>query len=204
MTPYSAAEERLTGKRSLRLLLSALAVTLGVAFFGELAIMFALPHLLPADASELTRTLFDAGLLALLLAVVILPLLLHLRRRNLRVLRRALRLQYTLDQHAIVSMTDVTGRIAGGESRRGDQPPGIAGLGHFVPVPQQFQCRFGMRQRLRCPLRGERRMCLQQTEARELRTGCGAFRVRFRKAMLRSIEAIQRELRLGLQQAGFH
>ncbi|MCE9570900.1 MAG: PAS domain S-box protein [Rhodocyclales bacterium] len=111
MTPYNAAEERLTGKRSLHLLLGALAVTLGVAFFGELAIMFVLPHLLPADASELTRTLLDASLLALLLAIVILPLLLHLRRRNLRVLRRALRLQYTLDQHAIVSITDVTGRI---------------------------------------------------------------------------------------------
>ena len=111
MKPYSSAEERLTGQRSLRLLLGSLAVTLGVAFFGELAIMFALPYMLPADASELTRTLLDAGLLALLLVVIVLPLLLYLRRRNLRVLRRALRLQYTLDQHAIVSMTDVTGRI---------------------------------------------------------------------------------------------
>ena len=111
MTSYSAAEERLAGKRSLRLLLGALAVMLAVAFFGELAIMFALPHLLPSGASELTRTLLDSGLLALLLTAVILPLLLYLRRRNLRVLRRALRLQHTLDQHAIVSMTDVTGRI---------------------------------------------------------------------------------------------
>ena len=111
MTPYSTAEERLAGKRSLRLLLGALAVMLAVAFFGELAIMFALPHLLPPDASELTRTLLDSGMLALLLTAVILPLLLNLRSRNLRVLRRALRLQYTLDQHAIVSMTDVTGRI---------------------------------------------------------------------------------------------
>ena len=111
MTPYSTAEERLAGKRSLRLLLGSLAAILGVAFFGELAIMFVLPHLLPADASEGLRDLADAGLLALLLTTVILPLLLHLRRRNLRVARRALRLQYTLDQHAIVSMTDVTGRI---------------------------------------------------------------------------------------------
>ena len=111
MTPYSTAEERLAGKRSLRLLLGALAVMLGVVFFGELAIMLALPYLVPAGTSDLVRTLLDASLLAVLLAVVILPLLLHLRRRNLRVARRALRLQYTLDRHAIVSMTDVTGRI---------------------------------------------------------------------------------------------
>lgn len=84
---------------------------LGVAFFGELAIMLVLPYLLPAGTSDLARTLIDASLLTAMLTAVILPLLLHLRRRSLRVARRALRLQYTLDQHAIVSMTDVTGRI---------------------------------------------------------------------------------------------
>jgi PAS domain S-box-containing protein len=111
MTSYSTAEERLAGKRSLRLLLGALATVLGVAFFGELAIMLVLPYLLPAGTSDLARTLIDASLLTAMLTAVILPLLLHLRRRSLRVARRALRLQYTLDQHAIVSMTDVTGRI---------------------------------------------------------------------------------------------
>jgi PAS domain S-box-containing protein len=111
MTPYSTAEERLAGKRSLRLLLGALTFMLGVVFFGELAIMLALPYLVRAGTSDLVRTLLDASLLAALLAAVVLPLLLHLRRRNLRVARRALRLQYTLDRHAIVSMTDVTGRI---------------------------------------------------------------------------------------------
>ena len=111
MTPYRAAEERLTGKRSLRLALGFMAVLLAVAFAGELAIMLLLPELLPGDASELTKTLVDAGLISLILAVTIPPLILYLRKRNLRVLRRALRLQYTLDQHAIVSITDVTGRI---------------------------------------------------------------------------------------------
>ena len=111
MTPYSAAEERLTGKRSLRLALGFMAVLLVVAFAGELAIMLLLPELLPGDASELTKTLVDAGLISLILAATIPPLILYLRKRNLRVLRRALRLQYTLDQHAIVSITDVTGRI---------------------------------------------------------------------------------------------
>jgi PAS domain S-box-containing protein len=111
MTPYSAAEERLTGKRSLRLTFWFVAVLLVVAFVSELAIMVLLPDLLPPDASELTKTLVDAGLVSLILAATITPLILYLRKRNLRVLRRALRLQYTLDQHAIVSVTDVTGRI---------------------------------------------------------------------------------------------
>jgi len=88
-----------------------LAVTLGVAFFGELAIMRVLPRILPPDASEGVRELADASLLAALLTIVILPLMLHYRQRNLRVVRRALRIQHTLDQHAIISITDVTGRI---------------------------------------------------------------------------------------------
>ncbi len=111
MTPYSAAEERLTGKKSLHLAVGFMAVLLVVTFVGELAIMFLLPELLPANTSELTKTLVDAGLISLILAATIPPLILYLRKRNLRVLRRALRLQYTLDQHAIVSITDVTGRI---------------------------------------------------------------------------------------------
>ncbi len=111
MTPYSAAEERLTGKRSLRLAFGFVTALLVVAFVGEVAIMFLLPELLPAGTSELTETLVDAGLISLILAATILPLILYLRKRNLRVLRRALRLQHTLDQHAIVSITDVTGRI---------------------------------------------------------------------------------------------
>ena len=95
----------------MRLLFVLLAVTLGVVFFGELAIMRLLPQLLPADAGEWTESLLDAGLLSLLIALIILPLMLHFRQRNLRVARRALRLQHTLDLHAIVSITDVTGRI---------------------------------------------------------------------------------------------
>ena len=111
MTSDPVAEARLSSKKSLRLLFILLAVMLSVAFLGELAIMLALPHLLPADASEWARTLLDAGLLAALLTVVMLPLMLFFRQRNLRVARRALRLQFTLDQHAIVSITDVTGCI---------------------------------------------------------------------------------------------
>ena len=95
----------------MHLLFLLLAVTLCVVFFGELAIMFVLSRLLAEDASEWTRLLLDAGLLAALLAVVIVPLMLHIRKRHLRVAHRALRLQFTLDQHAIVSITDVTGRI---------------------------------------------------------------------------------------------
>ena len=111
MTSHPAADERLSGRKSLRLLFVLLAAMLAVAFFGELAIMFALPYLLPADAGEWRRTLLDAGLLAAVMTVALLPLMLHFRQRNLRVARRALRLQYTLDQHAIVSITDVAGRI---------------------------------------------------------------------------------------------
>jgi PAS domain S-box-containing protein len=111
MPPYSPADERLTGKRSLRLLLAMIAVIVGVTFFGELAIMVVLPYFMPEHVSEATHAVVDAGLLALLLATTMLPLMLSIRKRNLRVARRALRVQYTLDQHAIVSITDVTGRI---------------------------------------------------------------------------------------------
>ena len=111
MTSDPVAEARLSSKKSLRLLFILLAVMLSVTFLGELAIMLALPHLLPADVSEWASTLLDAGLLAALLTVVMLPLMLHFRQRSLRVARRALRLQFTLDQHAIVSITDVTGCI---------------------------------------------------------------------------------------------
>ena len=95
----------------MRLLFVLLAVTLGVAYFGELALMLVLPQFLPADAGNLTGALLNASLLSLLLFSITLPLMLHYRQRNLRVARRALRLQHTLDQHAIVSITDVTGRI---------------------------------------------------------------------------------------------
>ncbi len=95
----------------MHLLLSFLAATLSVAFLGELAITLALSRLLAEDTTEWTRWLLDASLLAALLTVVILPLMLNLRQRNLRFARRALRLQFTLDQHAIVSITDVAGRI---------------------------------------------------------------------------------------------
>ena len=111
MTADSVAEERLNGKKSLRLAIGFVAVLLVVSFLGEIATMLLLPGLLPADTSELTRMLVDAALLSLLLAAIILPLILHLRKRNLCALRRAQRLQYALDQHAIVSTTDVTGRI---------------------------------------------------------------------------------------------
>jgi len=102
---------RLSGTGSLRLVFVMLGVTLAATFFGELAIMVAMPYLLPANASEQTRNFFDAGMLAMILAAVTLPLMLHYRRRNMRVAQRALRVQHTLDQHAIVSITDVTGRI---------------------------------------------------------------------------------------------
>jgi PAS domain S-box-containing protein len=105
------ADTRLAGKKSLRLLLTLFAVTLGVAFFGELVIMVVMPYLLPTDAGKWIEALFDATALAAIVSAFILPLMLHYRKRNLRVARRALRLQYTLDQHAIVSITDVTGRI---------------------------------------------------------------------------------------------
>jgi len=111
MTSDPEADARLSGKKSLRLLFIMLAVTLGVSFFSELAVMFALPYLLPADASKWTEALFDAILLSAVLAASVLPLMLYYRQRNLRVARRALRLQHVLDQHAIVSITDVTGRI---------------------------------------------------------------------------------------------
>jgi PAS domain S-box-containing protein len=111
MTSEPIAKARLAGKKSLRLLFILFAVTLCVAFFGELAVMFALPYLLPANAGKWTEALFDAGLLSTVLTGFILPLMLHYRARNLRVERRALRLQYTLDQHAIVSITDAAGRI---------------------------------------------------------------------------------------------
>jgi len=102
---------RLSGTGSMRLVFVMLGTTLAATFLGELAITLALPRLLPADVSELTRSLIDAGLLAAILAVVTLPLMLHYRRRNMRVAQRALRVQHTLDQHAVVSITDVTGRI---------------------------------------------------------------------------------------------
>lgn len=111
MTPDPVADARLSGKKSLRLLFILLAVTLGVTFFGELAVMIVVPYLLPADASKWAVALFDAALLSAVVTAVVLPLMLYYRQRNLRVVRRALRLQFTLDQHAIVSMTDPAGCI---------------------------------------------------------------------------------------------
>jgi PAS domain S-box-containing protein len=111
MTTDPIADTRLAGKKSLRLLFVLFAVTLCVVFFGELVVMLALPYLLPVNAGKWIEALFDAALLSTVLTAFILPLMLHYRTRNLRVVRRALRLQYTLDQHAIVSTTDVTGRI---------------------------------------------------------------------------------------------
>jgi PAS domain S-box-containing protein len=111
MTTDPIAEARLAGKKSLRLLFVLFAVTLCVVFFGELAVMLVLPYFKPANAGKWTEALIDAALLSTVLSSFILPLMLHYRKRNLRVVRRALRLQYTLDQHAIVSITDVTGRI---------------------------------------------------------------------------------------------
>ena len=95
----------------MKLLLILFTVMIAVVFFGELATMYLLPRVLPEASGEWTSALFDATLLSLLLAAVLLPLMLHYRTRNLREMRRALRLQYTLDAHAIVSITDVAGRI---------------------------------------------------------------------------------------------
>ena len=111
MTLHPAAAARLSSKKSLRLLFVLLAVMLGVTFFGGIAMSLVLPALVPAGTSTFTIALLDAALLSIILAAVALPLMLHFRQRNLRLVRRAMRLQHTLDQHAIVSITDVTGRI---------------------------------------------------------------------------------------------
>ena len=55
MTADSVAEERLNGKKSLRLAIGFVAVLLVVSFLGEIATMLLLPGLLPADTSESTR-----------------------------------------------------------------------------------------------------------------------------------------------------
>ena len=111
MTNYNVAEERLTGRRSLRLLLSTFAIIVGATFLAEVVIMLALPRLLPEGTGQVAETLIDATLLSLALSGVVLPLLVRIRRRHLREARRALRVQFTLDRHAIVSITDVRGDI---------------------------------------------------------------------------------------------
>ena len=111
MSESAAAQYRLAGTRSLGLLGMLLTVTLCVVFGGEVLIMYLLERLLPPDASEWTYILLDAGILSLLVVAVILPFMLHMRNLHLRQARNGLRLQYTLDHHAIVSITDVTGRI---------------------------------------------------------------------------------------------
>ena len=94
----------------MRRLIMTLGIAMLVSFFAEVLIMFALPHLAP-NANELTLTLIDASLLSVVLAAFILPLMLYYRKRDLRVAQRATRLRHVLDQHAIVSIADVTGRI---------------------------------------------------------------------------------------------
>jgi PAS domain S-box-containing protein len=111
MSESSTAEYRLAGTRSLGLLGLLLTVTLCAVFGGEVLIMYLLERLLPPDASEWTYILLDAGMLSLLVVAVMLPFMLHMRNLHLRQARNSLRMQYTLDHHAIVSMTDVTGRI---------------------------------------------------------------------------------------------
>jgi PAS domain S-box-containing protein len=111
MSESSTADHRLAGRRSLGLLGLLLTVTLCAVFGGEVLIMYLLERILPPDASAWTRILLDAGMLSLLVVAVILPFMLHMRNLHLRQARNSLRMQYTLDHHAIVSMTDVTGRI---------------------------------------------------------------------------------------------
>jgi len=111
MSKTTSAEDRLAGRRSLRLLLLLLAVTLLTVFVGEVTVMSLLTLLLPPHTAPWVRTVLDAALLALLVTAVMLPLMLHLRGRYLRQARKALRLQYTLDKHAIVSITDPAGNI---------------------------------------------------------------------------------------------
>lgn len=107
----NVAEDRLTGRRSFRLLVWTFAVIVGATFVAEVMVMLALPRFLPEGSSPLTETLVDATLLAIMLSGVVLPLLVRIRRRHLREARRALRVQFTLDRHAIVSITDVRGDI---------------------------------------------------------------------------------------------
>mgnify|MGYP000914603284 CR=1 FL=1 len=108
---YNVAEERLTGRRSWRLLVTTLAIIVGATFLAEVVIMLTLPRLLPEGTGQLAEILLDATLLSLALGGVVLPLLMRIRRRHLREARRALRVQFTLDRHAIVSITDVRGDI---------------------------------------------------------------------------------------------
>ncbi len=110
MSVDTSADQRLAGQRSLQLLL-LFAVILSTVFGGELLVMYLLERLLPAESSEWTVALLDAGLLSLLVTAVVLPFMLHLRRIHLRQARNTLRLQYTLDHHAIVSIADIKGRI---------------------------------------------------------------------------------------------
>jgi PAS domain S-box-containing protein len=111
MSVDTSADQRLAGQRSLHLLLWLFAVMLSAVFGGELLVMYLLERLLPAEVDEWTWILLDAGLLSVIVSAVVLPFSLHLRTLHLRHARNTLRLQYTLDHHAIVSITDVTGRI---------------------------------------------------------------------------------------------
>lgn len=112
MSKLTSAEDRLAGKRSLGLLL-LLAVALVTVFVGEVTIMSLLGLLLPPQTAPWVRSVLDASLLALLVAAVMLPLMLHLQLRYLRQSRKAPRLQYTLDKHVIVSATSPADRSTG-------------------------------------------------------------------------------------------
>jgi PAS domain S-box-containing protein len=96
---------------SLRRVFLLAATTMIVTFFGEIVVMFILPHVLPKDHTEWTEALWDATFLSAILVALILPLLLRYRKRTLQDGQGAMRLQYALNQHAIVSITDATGRI---------------------------------------------------------------------------------------------
>ncbi|MBI5898565.1 MAG: response regulator [Rhodocyclales bacterium] len=108
MSVDTSADQRLAGQRSLHLLLLLFAVMLLAVFGGELLVTYLLERLLPVGVNEWTRILLDAGLLALIVSAVVLPFMLRLRRLHLRQARNARRLQYTLDQHAIVSIADAS------------------------------------------------------------------------------------------------
>ena len=111
MSAGSAADYRLAGGKSLALVGQMMFAILAAIFVGETLILVLLRRILGPDSGDATRLLLNAGLLSLLVGATVLPLALRIRRQHLRQARNSLRLQYTLDHHAIVSITDMAGRI---------------------------------------------------------------------------------------------
>jgi PAS domain S-box-containing protein len=84
MKPDPATDANTSTYESMRAAFVLLAAVLLAVFSTELAIMFALPYLLPPGAGQVTEALLDSSLLSVVLATMALPLIAAYRRRILK------------------------------------------------------------------------------------------------------------------------